>query len=85
MSSGFLLAASGFALRLALAAESSIVFDMDTIRHQPGAVGPEKAPVGTVALVVAWDKTHLGEAGHRLAADTVFQALQEQSPSTPRR
>jgi lysophospholipase L1-like esterase len=36
---------------MALAAESSIVLDMDTVRHQPGAVGPEKAPVGTVALV----------------------------------
>jgi len=35
----------------ARAADSSLVFDMDTIRHQPGVVGPQKAPVGTVELV----------------------------------
>ena len=26
--------------------------------------------------LIAWDKTHLGEGGHRLAAETVFESLQ---------
>jgi len=31
--------------------EPRVVLDMDTIRHQPGTVGAEKTPVGTVELV----------------------------------
>jgi lysophospholipase L1-like esterase len=30
------------------------------------------------ASLFAWDKTHLGDAGHRLAAETVVQALQQE-------
>lgn len=26
----------------------------------------------------AWDKTHFGETGHRLTAETVFRAIQNQ-------
>ena len=29
------------------------------------------------AALFAWDKTHLGAAGHRLAAETVLQAIQK--------
>ena len=41
----------GFVAWATSAADSLVVFDMDTIRHQPGTVGPQKAPLGTVELV----------------------------------
>ena len=52
MTIGFiLLSAFGFTLTVAGADGPSVIFDMDTIRHQPGTVGPQKVPIGTVELV----------------------------------
>ena len=47
----FLLSAFGLPLSVGGADGPSVLFDMDTIRHQPGTVGAQKAPIGTVELV----------------------------------
>ena len=47
----FLLSTLGLVVSAANAAGPSVIFDMDTIRHQPGTVGPQKTPIGTVELV----------------------------------
>ena len=47
----FLLSAFGLPLSVVGADGTSVLFDMDTIRHQPGTVGGQKAPIGTVELV----------------------------------
>jgi lysophospholipase L1-like esterase len=46
-----LLNALGVMACAADAAESPVIWDMNTVRHQPGTVGPQKVPIGTVALV----------------------------------
>lgn len=46
-----LLSTLGLAINIVSAPDSSVIFDMDTIRHQPGVVGPQKIPIGTVELV----------------------------------
>lgn len=52
------LSTLGFAMSVAGAADSLVLFDMETIRHQPGSVGPQKTPIGRVALV----EGNLGQA-----------------------
>ena len=47
----FLLSTLGLVVSAANADGPSVIFDMDTIRHQPGTVGPQKTPIGTVELV----------------------------------
>ena len=46
--------------------------DIASAFHQHGAEEDKRA------ALFAWDKTHLGDAGHRLAAETVVQALQQE-------
>ena len=45
------LSVFGLVVSVAAADGPLVLFDMDTIRHQPGTVGPQKAPIGTVELV----------------------------------
>jgi lysophospholipase L1-like esterase len=41
----------GLIIGVASAADSSVIFDMETIRHQPGTVGPQETPIGTMESV----------------------------------
>lgn len=45
--------------------------DVAAAFHEHGADDAKRA------ALFAWDKTHLGDPGHRLAAEMVFQALQQ--------
>ncbi len=47
----FLPSALAFAINLAGAADPPVIFDMDTVRHQPTTAGAEKVPVGKVELI----------------------------------
>jgi hypothetical protein len=43
--------------------------DVAATFHQRGADEAQRA------VLFAWDKTHLGDVGHRLASKTVFRAI----------
>ena len=60
------------ATRAVAAEKKTGLADVAATFHQHGADEAQRA------ALFAWDKTHLGETGHRLAAETVFQALQQQ-------
>jgi lysophospholipase L1-like esterase len=60
------------AARAVAAEKKTGLADVAAAFHKDGAGEARRA------ALFAWDKTHLGEAGHRLTAATVFQALRQQ-------
>jgi lysophospholipase L1-like esterase len=59
------------ATRAVVAEKNTGLADVAAAFHKEGADEAKRA------TLFAWDKTHLGEVGHRLAAEAVFQALQQ--------
>jgi len=60
------------ATRAVAAEKKTGLADVATEFHQHGVDEAKRA------ALFAWDKTNLGDMGHRLAAETVFQALQQE-------
>lgn len=52
---GLLLCTLGWAASVSTAGESTVILDMDTLRHEAGRVGSPPAPIGTVELVEGHD------------------------------
>jgi hypothetical protein len=73
------------ATRVVDAEKKTGLADVATAFHPRGTEEAQRA------ALFKWDKTHPGEMGHRLAVETVFQALQQErqlsatifAPSTP--
>ena len=60
------------ATRAVAAEKKTALADVAGAFHEGGAEEAKRA------ALFAWDKTHLGEAGHRLAAETALQAIQKE-------